>query len=214
MRVQLTLMDGEKIDKRVHLESITIGRSKNCDIVIVSESISRKHCLVEIKEGEFYITDLASINGVFIEGKKITPNEPTHFKSFFNITFGPVTHAQFTAENTLSGMIIQLKKQFENLTNPRLRPTIELESIQAPTQQPQQKLIIRTPIRPVTRPARYKSHKKKNNLFFLNFIVFIGVLFVLYHYLFDGENLFKTESQSTQSTKEKKPKIIESSDHF
>lgn len=211
MRVQLTLIDGEKIDRRVHLESVTIGRSKACDIVIVSEGISRKHCLVEIKEGEFYITDLGSINGVFIDGKQINPHEPTHFKSFLNVTFGPVIFAQFTAENTLSGMILQLKKQFENLTNPKIKP-LELENIQ---QIPQPTIGTKLAIRPTTKStARYKPAPKKNNLAIINFIFFFGILIILYHYLFEGDNPIKTETSSPIPSNSKKLKIIESEDHF
>ena len=50
----------------------TIGR-KDCDIVLDDSLVSRKHASLEmISKDNIYIRDLASRNGIFINGKQIT----------------------------------------------------------------------------------------------------------------------------------------------
>ncbi len=45
-----------------------IGRAANCDVVLANPSISSKHCLLEFRDGTWFVTDLASSNGVRING--------------------------------------------------------------------------------------------------------------------------------------------------
>ena len=49
-----------------------IGRSRPCEIIFDDDSISRKHSqIVETGEG-FYMSDLRSANGTFINGYRLT----------------------------------------------------------------------------------------------------------------------------------------------
>ena len=54
----------------------TIGRDPSCDFVIFDPKnrVSRKHLEIHKKDGAFYIKDLNSLNGSYINGKKITIN--------------------------------------------------------------------------------------------------------------------------------------------
>jgi ABC-type multidrug transport system ATPase subunit len=52
--------------------SITIGRNPDCDIVLTDGNVSRLHCRVTVKgAGQYRVQDLASTNGVFVNGNKI-----------------------------------------------------------------------------------------------------------------------------------------------
>ena len=51
--------------------SVTIGRSKNCDIVLESHSISRHHATIEKTPNGYQIIDNNSLNGIFINGRRI-----------------------------------------------------------------------------------------------------------------------------------------------
>jgi pSer/pThr/pTyr-binding forkhead associated (FHA) protein len=53
--------------------SITIGRGEDCDLVILNKEISRLHCKMEQDGEKIFVTDLESSNGVFIDGKRLTP---------------------------------------------------------------------------------------------------------------------------------------------
>ena len=52
--------------------TMIVGRDKQCEIVIDSKHISRKHCKLQIQGGVVRITDLNSANGTYLNGKKIT----------------------------------------------------------------------------------------------------------------------------------------------
>ncbi len=51
---------------------ITIGRSPDNDVVIDDASVSRKHAVLVLKNGNRIIRDLESTNGTFVNGKRIT----------------------------------------------------------------------------------------------------------------------------------------------
>lgn len=57
-------------------EQINIGRAKENDIVIDNIAVSRKHALIQRKEGENYVLrDLNSSNGTFLDGIQIDAND-------------------------------------------------------------------------------------------------------------------------------------------
>ncbi len=69
--------------------SVTVGRSPNCDLVIPHDSVSRTHCRIEISpKGVFLITDLDSSNGTYIEGNRLTPKTTVSMLSVSHFTIG------------------------------------------------------------------------------------------------------------------------------
>lgn len=71
--ITLTDMNVPSISFRVSIsDSVTIGRMGECGIVIdYDKSVSSRHCQIAVQNGRFYITDLNSSNGTFIDGKKV-----------------------------------------------------------------------------------------------------------------------------------------------
>ncbi|MFO1518542.1 MAG: FHA domain-containing protein [bacterium] len=56
-------------------DTITLGRTSVCDVELPDKSISRKHAEI-VKEGDdYFLIDLKSGNGTFLNGKKIRPIE-------------------------------------------------------------------------------------------------------------------------------------------
>lgn len=51
--------------------SYTIGRMEGCDIVLQSNSVSRKHAKIMAQGGRCYIEDLGSANGVIVDGQRV-----------------------------------------------------------------------------------------------------------------------------------------------
>jgi Nif-specific regulatory protein len=49
-------------------EDISIGREPSNQICVPDVSLSRRHCLIKSEGGQFEISDLNSLNGVFING--------------------------------------------------------------------------------------------------------------------------------------------------
>lgn len=67
------------VDDNVLLKSLTlepkdylIGRASECDFILNGKEVSRKHARVKFKNGSYVIEDLASANGTFVNGKRIS----------------------------------------------------------------------------------------------------------------------------------------------
>ncbi len=45
-----------------------VGRAADCDVVLPYRTVSLKHCLLEIRDDAWYVVDLASSNGIRIDG--------------------------------------------------------------------------------------------------------------------------------------------------
>jgi hypothetical protein len=88
MKVSLKLSSGKPIVKDFDKSSVTIGRSTKADFVIIDEALSRLHAQIDDDNGDFYITDLASSNGVTIDGNRLPPNQKTKVNSFQQISIG------------------------------------------------------------------------------------------------------------------------------
>lgn len=74
MRISVQIEFDKILDLNTKKTSVILGRAKDvADLVIPHSSISRRHCKIELIEGEFYITDLKSSNGIIINGTKIPP---------------------------------------------------------------------------------------------------------------------------------------------
>lgn len=48
-----------------------LGRSAPADIIFADKRISRRHCSIEVRNGEMLVTDLQSTNGTFVDGERI-----------------------------------------------------------------------------------------------------------------------------------------------
>jgi pSer/pThr/pTyr-binding forkhead associated (FHA) protein len=66
---KLSFLTGERTFSLFEITSI--GRSEECDIVIESPYVSAKHALIRKKGKRFYIEDLNSTNGTFVNGKRV-----------------------------------------------------------------------------------------------------------------------------------------------
>ena len=49
----------------------TIGRSPDCGIFLDDVTVSRKHAVLSERNGQFFIEDLGSLNGTFLNRKRI-----------------------------------------------------------------------------------------------------------------------------------------------
>ena len=76
---QLDEMDGLDTRHELTKTASTIGRSSDNDIQLSNDSISSHHAEIHRRrEGDFYIVDLASSNGVYVNGNRVTQVELHH----------------------------------------------------------------------------------------------------------------------------------------
>jgi pSer/pThr/pTyr-binding forkhead associated (FHA) protein len=55
--------------------SVTAGNSDAVDIKLENRFVSRRHFRVRFESDVFYISDLGSTNGTYLNGRKLNPNE-------------------------------------------------------------------------------------------------------------------------------------------
>lgn len=76
----VSLQNGEMI--RIDKDTMIVGRSRTCDVVIPSAKVSRQHASITRVDGEVYIEDLGSANGVWLNGEKVTRAKISNGDSF------------------------------------------------------------------------------------------------------------------------------------
>jgi predicted component of type VI protein secretion system len=64
-------LDPQLIDLRLR-PRVTIGRGRDCDIVLDDPKVSRRHVAVERALDRYFLVDLGSSNGTFVNGFKVT----------------------------------------------------------------------------------------------------------------------------------------------
>jgi len=80
----------------VSKESLTIGRSKECDIVIPERQISRYHARVECDEAGYIVRDLGSKNGTVVNGEVLS-EQPYQLRDGDEILLANVVYIGFIA---------------------------------------------------------------------------------------------------------------------
>jgi hypothetical protein len=69
----LLLMDGKRLV--VGPAGVTLGRSRQCDVVLSDPNVSRRHAEIRPRGGSWVLTDLGSTNGCRINGRRIDGSE-------------------------------------------------------------------------------------------------------------------------------------------
>ncbi|MEM7199493.1 MAG: FHA domain-containing protein [Planctomycetota bacterium] len=52
---------------------LSVGRHPDCDLVLESSAVSRRHAQIVAHDGVFFVEDAGSRNGVFLNGTKLDP---------------------------------------------------------------------------------------------------------------------------------------------
>ena len=67
------------------MADITIGRSKSNMVVIDDNQVSRHHALLSQRNGQYIIKDTNSLNGIYVNGKKVAGSQLLHPKDIVRI---------------------------------------------------------------------------------------------------------------------------------
>ena len=95
-RPSLTVMTGARFGELFNLsgDEYVIGRSSRCNICLEDASISRQHARVFHQQGNYFLEDLKSSNGTYLNGERTDPSIP--LREGDKITLGKLTILRFT----------------------------------------------------------------------------------------------------------------------
>lgn len=86
-------------------EPLSIGRSREADIPLLDDKVSRVHAGIRLSDGEFYLKDLKSRNGTYVNGQRV--EDTVKIKAGDRIQIGAtifVLEAASTAEDAQKGL--------------------------------------------------------------------------------------------------------------
>ncbi len=114
-------------------DPVMIGRARDCDLRLPNPSISRHHASVSWHKPRWYVTDLGSRTGTFLNGMRLTPESPAQAAGGDLMRVGPYTYridVEGSHEHTLAitdvgiapGTIVQraTSKELDALAERRL----------------------------------------------------------------------------------------------
>lgn len=115
--IATNLPDGKSQSLRQPQNTWTIGRDRNSGIHIANKYVSRRHAAIRYMEQSFYLIDLRSTNGTYINGEQIY--HPTLLKEGDVIQIGNITFPFFINSSIcdLPTVAVELLMQLVPKTN-------------------------------------------------------------------------------------------------
>lgn len=106
---RLVVLDGIGVGQKVPLhDTMTLGRSLSCDIVVDDAEVSREHCLFrQQSDGSFSVRDLGSRNGTLVNGALVDEHE---LEFGDKIRLGPRQVYVFTAYDPVEEQLLQRQR--------------------------------------------------------------------------------------------------------
>jgi hypothetical protein len=94
---QKDIIEIRKIRNSGNVNQILIGRSPRSDIIFGDNAVSQTHACIYVSTPDLtcYLVDLKSLNGTFLNSKKLQSNEKYKLSKESEITFGPRTKVTF-----------------------------------------------------------------------------------------------------------------------
>jgi pSer/pThr/pTyr-binding forkhead associated (FHA) protein len=123
----LQVIQGEHEGKKFHVSgSMTFGRSVKCELCFSDADLSRRHCEFFLKGDVLEVKDLASANGVLVNGEKLgsavlQPGDQLRMGSVILLVIGPKVEAPQSEDEDATLFIPALDL-------PKAKPAAPLES--------------------------------------------------------------------------------------
>jgi pilus assembly protein CpaF len=72
----ITVKGGPTQRRAISDSELSVGRTKDNDIVLAGATVNKRHARIYSQEGKLFIADLKSTNGTFVNGKRIAEMTP------------------------------------------------------------------------------------------------------------------------------------------
>ena len=89
-RLDVYRPDGPIDSYQLSKPNVALGRSPGNDIMLDANAVSRYHASLAHQEGRVVLQDLGSVNGTYIDGRKLTPNKLVELNGGEEIQIGEV----------------------------------------------------------------------------------------------------------------------------
>jgi len=120
----------DKVIERIVTEKkrMTIGRTRENDIVLENRGVSRRHAQIEFNDSAAVIIDNESLNGTFVNNRRITEEVLRDSDQItigkYCLTYNSQVQREDSATNLDGTMILKTKKQKELIRKDRLEKEI------------------------------------------------------------------------------------------
>ncbi len=117
LKVKLVVVGGDAKSKEVKLRLPTvIGRGRDVNLTLPHALVSRRHAELFDKEGYLYVRDLGSLNGTYVNNRKISSDQrlaPNELLTLGNVTFRAMYEAEDTHDNGIADKLEQNAAQLK-----------------------------------------------------------------------------------------------------
>lgn len=135
MNLKIESNGEEKIFVFQDKNKISLGSSPSCDVCLQEEGIGSLHLRLHNKDGEYFVEDMGTEGGTYINSKPLTPNRLEPFNSFFPIKVGQDVFIYLLDEvasveaDKREGTAIDINiEQLESLETPQRKSQEQLKS--------------------------------------------------------------------------------------
>lgn len=102
---ELIVLPVAKAANNPYPDRVSVGRARNCDIVVREPSVSKLHAVVRIDGDAFSLVDIGSQNGTYLNGQRLVANEAASIALNDEILFGNV-NARFMDAATVHAILL------------------------------------------------------------------------------------------------------------
>jgi FHA domain len=96
--LHISIQNGAAFKHALTRDKTVFGRGKECDVVVTENSVSKQHFAIESILGDFFVYDLGSKNGTFLNGERLVGKQLLREN---NIIEAGLLEARFMSETAL-----------------------------------------------------------------------------------------------------------------
>ena len=97
--LQITIGASKPTKHELLLDKTVLGRAAECNVLIPDASVSKRHFAVESILGDYFIYDLGSKNGTYLNGKRLTGKQVLHDRDVIEVGLVQVRYLDELSRN-------------------------------------------------------------------------------------------------------------------
>jgi len=105
MQWQLIIDQGKQKGRVIPIAQacFMIGRDRDCQLRPAADSVSRRHCILTVRDSSLYVADCRSSNGTFVNDRRLEDERELHPSDCLKV--GPMTFVVGVATSIAPGEV-------------------------------------------------------------------------------------------------------------